>query len=67
MLSPDAAYIRKDQSRQITEEEGQHFLHVCPNFIVELLSPSDNLAKTKAKLEAWINNGVELGWLFDRL
>jgi Uma2 family endonuclease len=65
MLSPDAAYIRKDKSRQITEEEGQHFLHVCPDFIVELLSPSDNLAKTKAKLEAWINNGVELGWLVD--
>ena len=66
MLSPDAAHIRKDKSRQITEEEGQHFLRVCPDFIVELLSPSDNLAKTKAKLEAWINNnGVKLGWLVD--
>jgi Uma2 family endonuclease len=65
MLSPDAAYIRKDKSRRITEKEGQHFLHMCPDFIVELLSPSDSLAKTKAKLEAWINNGVELGWLVD--
>jgi len=65
MLSPDAAYIRKGKSRQITKEEGQHFLHLCPDFIVELLSPSDSLAKTKAKLEAWIKNGVELGWLVD--
>src|SRR5215469_5750870 len=38
-----------------------------PDFIVQLLSLSDNLVKTKAKLEAWINNGVGLCWLLDPL
>jgi Uma2 family endonuclease len=65
MLSPDAAYIRKGKLRQITQEEGQHLLHLCPDFIVELLPPSDGLAKTKTKLGTRINNGVELGWLVD--
>jgi Uma2 family endonuclease len=36
-----------------------------PDFVVELLSPSDTLAKTKRKMETWISNGVELGWLVD--
>ena len=32
---------------------------------MEVLSPSDNLKAAKAKMELWIANGVELGWLID--
>jgi len=65
MFTPDAAYIRREKSRRITQEEGGHLLRVVPDFVVELLSPSDTLAKTKRKMETWISNGVELGWLVD--
>jgi Uma2 family endonuclease len=36
-----------------------------PDFVVELLSGSDSLSKTKRKMESWIRNGVALGWLVD--
>lgn len=65
MFSPDAAYIREERAERISEEEGEHLLHVVPDFVVELLSGSDSLTETKRKMEAWISNGVELGWLVD--
>ena len=65
MLSPDPAYITKQKSRKITDQEGQHFLRMVPDFVVELLSGSDSFSKTKRKMESWIRNGVALGWLVD--
>src|SRR5579884_2155470 len=65
IMAPDAAYIRETKAQQITEEDGQHFLRMCPDFVIELLSVSDSPAKTKRKMESWISNGAELGWLID--
>jgi Uma2 family endonuclease len=65
MLSPEAAYIRQEKLNQITEEQGEHFLRVCPDFVLELLSASDTLAKTRSKMTVWMDNGAELGWLVD--
>ena len=52
ILSPDTAYITKEKSRNITEQEGRHFLRMVPDFVVELLSGSDSLSKTKRKMES---------------
>jgi len=38
---------------------------LCPDFVVELRSPSDRLPGLKAKMEEWIDNGAQLGWLID--
>ena len=38
---------------------------MCPDFLVELLSPSDSLKKTQEKMEEYIANGAKLGWLID--
>jgi Uma2 family endonuclease len=65
MFAPDTAYISREKSRRITAEEGIHFVRVVPDFVVELLSGSDSLSKTKRKMESWIKNGVALGWLVD--
>jgi Uma2 family endonuclease len=65
MLSPDTAYITRQKSRKITDQEGRHFLRKVPDFVVELLSGSDSFSKTKRKMESWIRNGVALGWLVD--
>ena len=65
MLSPDTAYITRQKSRKITDQEGRHFLRMVPDFVVELLSGSDSFSKTKRKMESWIGNGVALGWLVD--
>jgi Uma2 family endonuclease len=65
MLSPDAAYVLPEQLVGVTREQLTGLLRLCPAFVVELLSPSDNLEETGRKMESWIANGVQLGWLID--
>ncbi len=65
MFSPDAAYVRPERLRGLSREAGAHFLRLCPDFVVELLSFSDRLSKIQRKMESWIENGAELAWLVD--
>lgn len=64
-LSPDAAYASADQVRGLSSDDRRHFARFAPAFVVELLSASDNLRQAREKMESWIANGVELGWLVD--
>ena len=41
------------------------FLPLCPELVVEILSPSDSLRQLKEKMEEFIANGAKLGWLID--
>ena len=65
MMSPDAAYVLPQTLEGITAEELTGFPHLCPDFVIELLSSSDRLAKAQAKMSDWIENGAKLGWLVD--
>lgn len=65
MLNPDAAYVTEEQLKGLTREDRAHFLRLAPAFVIELLSLSDSLAETARKMDAWISNGVQLGWLVD--
>lgn len=65
LLSPDVAYATAEQMRGLTKEDRKHFLHLTPAFVVELLSFTDSLPKTKKKMELWIANGAQLAWLID--
>jgi Uma2 family endonuclease len=64
-LSPDLAYVTAKQRDALTREERDHFLRFAPVFVIELRSQSDKLADMEKKMEVWIANGVELGWLVD--
>ena len=63
--SPDASWIPLTKWNALTDEEKQRFLPLCPDFAVELLSPSDNLAKTQKKMQEYLDNGMVLGWLIN--
>ena len=65
MRAPDVAWIPRKQWDKFSEEEKSKFLHYCPDFVIELKSPSDKLAQLKAKMEEWISNGCRLAWLID--
>jgi Uma2 family endonuclease len=65
VLSPDAAYVLPQKLRNLREDDLTGFPHLCPDFVIELLSPSDNLSKAQQKMVRWIENGVTLGWLID--
>ena len=64
-LNPDAAYVTAEQLTALTRDDLAHFLRLAPAFVIELLSLSDSPAEAAKKMEAWIANGVELGWLVD--
>jgi Uma2 family endonuclease len=63
--SPDAAWIPRSRLATLTAEQKEKFLPLCPDFVVELLSPSDDLADAQAKMTEYIENGTRLGWLID--
>jgi len=63
--SPDASWVLKSRLERHTKEERRRFLSLCPDFVVELMSPSDRLSKLKAKMREWMENGASLGWLID--
>jgi Uma2 family endonuclease len=64
-LSPDAAYVTAEQMRGVTKEDRKHFLRLTPAFVIELLSASDSHSQARKKMESWIANGSQLGWLID--
>jgi Uma2 family endonuclease len=65
LRSPDASWISNDRWDALSDEERAGFSKVCPDFVVELRSTSDSLAKVRAKMNEYIENGASLGWLID--
>ncbi len=50
----------------LTLEEKEGFAPLCPDFVVELRSPSDSMEKLRAKMREYMENQARLGWLIDR-
>ncbi len=63
--SPDWSWIRRDRWAALTREERRKFAPICPDFVLELRSPSDSLGYVQAKMQEYIDNGTQLGWLID--
>jgi Uma2 family endonuclease len=49
----------------LSKDQLKRFLPLCPDFVVELISPTDRIPRVKAKMREWIENGAQLGWLID--
>jgi Uma2 family endonuclease len=63
--APDAAWLRRERLAGLTPEQKQRFLPLCPDFVIELRSPTDSLTLVQAKMREYIENGARLGWLID--
>lgn len=63
--SPDAAWLSKEKFEQLTDAQRQKFPPVCPEFVVEVRSPSDGLATLRHKMEDYLAKDVQLGFLLD--
>ena len=64
--SPDASWVKLSRWDALTTEQQTRFLPLSPDFVIELLSPSDSLKVTQKKMEEYQANGVRLGWLINR-
>ncbi len=62
---PDGAWISKERWNRFTPEEKSKLVVVCPDFVIELRSSSDQLRPLQAKMEEYIENGARLAWLLD--
>lgn len=63
--SPDMSWISQSRWETLTPEQREGFIPLCPDFVVELRSKTDSLQKLQAKLQEYIDNGAQLGWLID--
>ncbi|HLO50314.1 MAG TPA: Uma2 family endonuclease [Kamptonema sp.] len=64
--SPDAAWVKLERWNDLTPEQKKKFPPLCPDFVVELLSPSDSLKETQDKMREYRDNGALLGLLINR-
>lgn len=65
MRSPDASWVKNSRLAGLTPEQKRRFIPLCPDFVIELKSPTDRLADLQAKMEEYRDNGARLGWLID--
>lgn len=66
LRSPDVAWVALERWNMLSREQQRKFPPIAPDFVLELLSPTDSLEKTQAKMQEYLNSGVRLGWLIDR-
>lgn len=63
--SPDAAFIQLDRWNSIPPNDRKKFAHICPDFVIELLSESDSAKQLQSKMKEWMSNGCKLAWLIN--
>ncbi|MGK7884897.1 MAG: Uma2 family endonuclease [Crocosphaera sp.] len=63
--SPDASWIPLEKWNNLTPQQRQKFLPLCPDFVIELRSPSDSLKALQNKMKEYLENGTKLGWLIN--
>jgi len=65
--SPDLAWATNEKWNSLNADEKKRFPPLCPDFVVELRSPSDSLVNLRNKMTEYMENGAALGWLIDPL
>ncbi len=63
--SPDAAWVSQERWEALTPEQQETFPPLCPDFVIELRSKSDNMEPLRQKMQEYLANGLRLGWLID--
>lgn len=63
LLAPDVAFVRAD--RMPPEEEQDGFLSLAPDFVVEVVSPSDRQNDVSDKVMEYLDAGVSLIWVVE--
>ena len=67
--SPDVSWVKLDRWNQLTQAQQDGFPPIAPDFVIELVSPSDltnqRYEDLQNKMQEYLNNGVKLGWLIE--
>lgn len=67
--SPDVSWIKLERWDRLTQTQQDGFPPIAPDFVIELVSPSDlknqRYKDLQLKMQEYLNNGVKLGWLIE--
>lgn len=63
--APDVAWVARERWDALAREQRECFPPICPDFVIELRSPSDDVEQTHEKMREYAANGARLGWLID--
>jgi Uma2 family endonuclease len=63
--SPDASWVQRERWDALTQQQQDGYVPLCPDFVVELRSPTDRLEQLQAKMREYMDNGARLGWLIN--
>ncbi|MBV9223061.1 MAG: Uma2 family endonuclease [Acidobacteriaceae bacterium] len=60
---PDAAWASNERVYAIPYRQRRQRIPIVPEFVIEIKSPTDVYEKLQRKMDWYLRNGVELGWL----
>ncbi|MEM9507571.1 MAG: Uma2 family endonuclease [Cyanobacteria bacterium P01_E01_bin.35] len=63
--SPDVSWIALNRWNSLRDQQKRGFAPIDPDFVIELLSPTDQLSETQQKMMEYLDCGVKLGWLIN--
>ena len=63
--SPDASWTLNQRIDDLDQESQDKYWHLCPDFVIELRTSPDRVRVLRTKMQEWIENGAQLGWLID--
>ena len=63
--SPDAAWTLRSRIEQLDPASRERYWRLCPDFVIELQSSTDRPRVLRDKMQEWLANGAQLGWLID--
>ena len=63
---PDVSWISSARYEALAPEERRRdYWPTVPEFVIEVLSPTDRLSQQQEKMAEWLAGGVSIGWLID--
>jgi Uma2 family endonuclease len=63
--SPDVAWVTLERWNALTSEQRKGFAPICPDFVIELISETDDVEELQGKMQEYLSNGCRLGWLIN--
>jgi Uma2 family endonuclease len=63
--SPDVSWIKQERWDALTLQQKEKYIPIPPDFVLELISPSDTLTEISGKMQEYMENQVRLGWLIN--
>ncbi len=63
ILTPGFSWTEQKRFDDLFKAQKEKIIHLCPDFVIEMISLSDGLSETQEKMLEYMRNDARLGWL----